>query len=233
MRSTVRPLRPAAVIVGTAFVVLWLAAAPVFSKEGMEARLDAPIAMGTPGGTEILVGVSVTVFDQTGAIHPVEGTPVYLRLIGRDGSSTRAAGAADPAPGHYTMRIAIPEGGARDIEIGIHGTSDLAIMVMNEPFVFGGITASTAQVAPPRAPALTPLPRMSSPVVVAAPVAEAAAPGAEGAGAPSPAAQPTGLVALVVAGLLAAGIAIVAVRRRTVSGTPPPPPAKTHRAPGA
>ena len=34
--------------------------APVARQGGLEARLDAPIAMDTPGGTEILVGITVT-----------------------------------------------------------------------------------------------------------------------------------------------------------------------------
>ena len=129
----------------------------------MTATLDAPIPMGTPGGTELLVGVTVTVPDETGAEHPVEGTPVYLALVGRDGATTRAMGAADRTPGHYTMRIVVPEGGARGIEVGIHGTSDLAIMVAGETLVFGDVTATTAQVAPPLAPALTPFPRAANP----------------------------------------------------------------------
>lgn len=210
MRTSPRPprRRSMAAIVASAALLL-LAAAPAFAKEGMEARLDAPIAMGTPGGTEILVGMTVTVFDENGVLHPVEGTPVYLKLIGRDGATTRAAGAGDRTPGHYMMRIAIPEGGARDLEIGIHGTSDLAIMVLDDTFVFGDITPATAQLAPPLAPALTPFPRASTPVVAGA-----------------PAVQPVTRGASVVPMLLAGGLVIatllvitgllVAIRHRRV-----------------
>ena len=53
---------------------------------------------------------------------------MYLRLFGRDGATTRAAAAAERRRGHYTLRIAIPAGGARELEIGIHGTSDLPVM---------------------------------------------------------------------------------------------------------
>lgn len=194
--------------------VLLLAAVPAVAKEGLTARLDAPIAMGTPPGTEILVGMTVTVPGEVGD-HPVEGTPMYLKLIGRDGAVTRAAGAADRTPGHYTMRIAIPDGGVRDIEIGIHGSSDLPIMLVNDPFTFGGVTAATAQLAPPVPPMLTPLPR----TVETAPLPAPASPAAPGAAATAP-----GIPVLVasvgllgVALIAAAGVLLVR-RRRAVAG---------------
>ncbi len=124
MRPTTTPPITRSIAIAAALLAVALLAAPVAAKEFVEARLDAPIPMGTPGGTEILVGIQVSVSEPDG-IHPVEGTPMYLRLFGRDGSTTRAAAAADKTPGHYTFRIAIPAGGARDLEIGIHGTSDL------------------------------------------------------------------------------------------------------------
>ena len=170
MRPTTTPLISRSIAVAAACSPLL--AAPVAAKEFLEARLDAPIAMGTPGGTEILVGIQVSVSEPDG-IHPVEGTPMYLRLFGRDGATTRAAAAADRTPGHYTFRIAIPAGGARDLEIGIHGTSDLPVMLGgDDPFTFGGITARTAQLAPPLAPAPTPVARAVAPV---APVADTCA----------------------------------------------------------
>ena len=168
MRPTTTPFISRSIAIAAALLAVALLAAPVAAKEFVEARLDAPIPMGLPGGTEIVVGIQVSVSEPDG-IHPVEGTPMYLRLFGRDGSTTRAAAAADKTPGHYTFRIAIPAGGARDLEIGIHGTSDLPVMLGgDDPFTFGGITARTAQLAPPLAPAPTPVVRAVAPV---APVA--------------------------------------------------------------
>jgi hypothetical protein len=139
MRRTLVPL--------LAIALLALLATPIAAKEWHEARFDAPIAMGTPGGTEILVGITVT--SMSGAdLVPVEGTPIYLQLTGRFGDTTRAAAATDRIPGHYTVRIAIPAGGARGAEVGIQGTVDMPMMLMNEPFVFGPISARTAQLAP-------------------------------------------------------------------------------------
>ena len=203
MRPTTTPLISRSIAVAAALLAVALLAAPVAAKEFVEARLDAPIAMGTPGGTEILVGIQVSVSEPDG-IHPVEGTPMYLRLFGRDGATTRAAAAADRTPGHYTFRIAIPAGGARDLEIGIHGTSDLPVMLGgDDPFTFGGITARTAQLAPPLAPAPTPVARAAAPVAGA--VAPATQPAAETA-------TPGVILAIAVLTALAAGLAAAAVR---------------------
>ena len=55
----------------------------------------------------------------------VEGSPMYVRLIGRDGAIHRGRGPRGPAPGHYTVRIAVPAGGVKAVEIGIHGSRAL------------------------------------------------------------------------------------------------------------
>ena len=202
MRPTTTPLIARSIAVAAALLAVALLAAPVAAKEFVEARLDAPIAMGTPGGTEILVGIQVSVSEPDG-MHPVEGTPIYLKLIGRDGATTRAAGAADRTPGHYTFRIAIPAGGARDLEIGIHGTSDLPVMLTgDDPFTFGGITARTAQLAPPLAPAPTPVAR------AVAPIAPVAAPATQ----PAPEPVLPGVPAAAVLAAVAAVLAVAAAR---------------------
>ena len=116
MRPTTTPPIARSIAVGAALLAVALLAAPVAAKEFVEARLDAPIPMGLPGGTEILVGITVTEAAPDGPLA-VEGMPVFLRLLGRDGATTRAAASADRTPGHYTFRIAIPAGGARGLEI--------------------------------------------------------------------------------------------------------------------
>jgi hypothetical protein len=179
MRPFTRPVVLALLVVPALLAVL---AAPAAAKEWLQATLDAPIAMDTPPGTEILVGVTVMVPGDDGAMHPVEGSPIRLILTGRDGSTTHAAGAADGTPGHYLMRITIPAGGVRAAQVAMHGTSDLPLTLTADPLTFGGVTARTAQVAPPLAPPMTPLPRASAgaaapaaPVEVAAPVERSSA----------------------------------------------------------
>ena len=203
MRRSIAPL--------LALTLLTLLVAPVAAKQWLEARLDAPIAMDTPGGTEILVGIMVTTQAPEG-LNPVVGSPIYLKLTGRDGDTTRAAAAGDRTPGHYTVRIAIPAGGAREAEIGIHGTSDLPVMIMNDPFTFGSITARTSQVAPPLATPNVVRPAASVAAPAAAPVATPA---------PAPAVPTAGVLAvLAIVGIAALGVALIARRRHVAGPTP-------------
>ena len=203
MRRSLAPL--------LALTLLVLLAEPVAAKEDLQAVLDAPIAMDTPGGTEILVGITVTVPTDDGRV-PVVGSPIYLKLTGRDGDTTRAAAAADRTEGHYTVRIAIPAGGARVAEIGIHGNVDMPMTIVNDPFTFGPITAGTSQLASPLA---TPnLVRPASSVAAPAP-----APVAMPAPAPAvPTAGILGALAIVAAGAIL--VALIARRRHAAGPTP-------------
>jgi hypothetical protein len=208
MRRSVAPL--------LALALLTLLATPIAAKQWLEARLDAPIAMDTPGGTEILVGITVTAPTEEG-LPPVDESPIYLALTGRSGDTTRAAALPDRTPGHYTARIAIPAGGARKLEIGVHGTTDLPMMLMNDPFAFGPITARTAQLALP-ADTTTVAP---PPDVVAPDPAQV--PAMQPVPAPPPARPVNGagiLAALVV--IAAAAVAVVLVARRRHAATPTP-----------
>ncbi len=227
MRSTVPLHRLLARTAAGAGAVLLLAAitSPVAAKEDLVAQLDAPIAFGTPPGTEILVGVTVQ-FPADDGLHPVDGSPIHLLLTGRDASVTRAAGAADGRPGHYAMRVLIPAGGVRGAQVVMHGTSDLPLRLMQDPFTFGPVRAGTAQVAPPLAPPITPWPRASAAaagLVVAAgdPVSAAAVPAEPAVDAPAPAANPTtdlvAPLAVTVGIVVLASLAAAAAGRRSRS----------------
>jgi hypothetical protein len=218
----------------TALAVLLVFAAgaiPAVAKEGMLARLDAPIALGAEPGTELLVGITVTVPD-AGVDRPVEGSPIQLVLTGRDGSTTRAAGAVDGTPGHYVVRVTVPAGGVRRAEVVMHGTSDLPIVLAEDPFAFGPVTARTAQVAPPLAPAPTPFPRASTALVVPIEDAQAAdaqatlVPAAEPRADAESAGPSTILIAFAVALAVALGLGVlvtmIAARRPRGSAEPAP-----------
>ena len=169
--------------------------------------------MDTPGGTEILVGITVTAPSDDGRV-PVVGSPIYLKLTGRDGDTTRAAAAGERTEGHYTVRIAIPAGGAREAEVGIHGTSDLPMMIVSDPFTFGAITARTAQLAPPIATpnVVRPAASIAAPAPVAAPARHPPR--------RRPLRSPAILAALAIVALAALGVAFVA-RRRHAAGPAP------------
>jgi hypothetical protein len=222
-----RRRRPAALAALLAIGILVMpAAGTVAGKEGLEVRFDAPIGMDTPPGTIVVVGLRVSVLGDDGPM-PVEGTPIYLELVGRDGATSRAAAAGDRTPGRYTATIAIPEGGARAVEVGIHGTSDLPVTVMNEPLVFGPVTPRTAQVATPEQAskaglAPKPTPQVDPAAVPAGQARPAAAPGARRTGEATPTAGGPGQAALVttlvLAGLGVLGIALVTRRERAARG---------------
>jgi hypothetical protein len=227
MRPTTRRL--AAVLAATALVAV--AALPVLAKEFLQATLDAPIALATPPGTEIIVGVTVMAPGDDGSMIPVDGSPIQLILTGRGGSTTRAAGAADGKPGHYLMRIEIPAGGARGVEVVMHGTTDLPLVLMEEAFTFGGITPKTAQVAPPLTPPLTPFPRASgaaaAPAAPTTPTADEAATSPEAA--PESPGAAWGAGAVFAAGAALAAALLVLGRRSRAAGRVP----RAGRAPGA
>lgn len=217
MRHASHRPRSILAIAGALVLVTATFAAPVLAKEGLAAELDVPVAGGTPGGTTLLIGMTVTVLDE-GTRHLVDGTPIYVRLIGPDGAATRAL-AQQGAPGHYTARVEVPGSGVADIEVGINGSTDLPLAITGTAVVPGAIAAGTAQVAP-IVTRITPVSRASAaaPPVAARP---AVAPPAV-----VPAAQPAasawvapillgaGLVALA---LLIAG-SVVANRRSRSAG---------------
>lgn len=199
-------------------------AAPALAKEGMQATLDAPIGRDTPAGTVLSVGMTVTVLDGS-VLRAVEGSPIYLRLIGPDGTATRALGREDGGVrGHYTMQIAIPAGGVARVEIGIHGSDDLPIAIAGEPLVSGGISPSTAQAASPLAPAITPFPRAATVPGMAAVPVEAPLP--EG----TPSVASIGMLAVAAALVLGCLAAVGLTARRSRSRVRPAAP---PRAPGA
>lgn len=208
MRLTTRRLATVPALLAAAGLVLAASAVPVLAKEGFLATLDAPIGRDTPGGTTLLVGVTVT-FPDGNVTHMVEGSPVYVRLTGPDQTTTWELGKEGPTGGHYTVRIDVPASGVAAVEVGMHGTSDLPFEVVGTALVPGGISARTAQVAPALAPAITPFARASAPAGVP-PVVPAVAPAADPGAAPVPvpALVGVGLAAIAIVALVLAAVAI-------------------------
>ena len=180
-----RTIRAAAVL-AAATTLLLLAVVPAAAKEFLQARLEAPISFDSPPGAELQVALLVTVPDGD-ENHPVDGSPISLRLYGPDGDTTEARGITGSAPGRYVMRIEVPAGGARRLEVFMRGASDFPIFLTEDPFTFKPMGSGTAQLWPapvaaaPRAPvavatpASRPAPQpQPDPVATPAPPAEAA-----------------------------------------------------------
>jgi hypothetical protein len=226
MRTLVRR-RTALTIAAATFLLTAAIPAIAVAKEGFQARLDAPIGRDTPGGTTLLVGMTVT-FPDGSVTHPVQGAPIYLELVGRDGASIRAMGREDQTMGHYQFRIEVPPAGIASVEIGISGTAEVAILLQGTALVAGGISARTAQVAPALPAAPTPFARASAVApAVAPPVLAPAVPPVSDPAAALPAVLPAlALLAIGAIAGLVAGVALTLAanrRSRSLAGRPPEP----------
>ena len=207
---------PAVAALAAAVALLAIAVAPAAAKESLQARLEAPISFQSPPGSVLLVAVIVTVPDGPQQ-HPVDGSPIWLRLIGPNGDATEAPGRMGTGAGRYEMRITVPPGGPRRLDVFMKGSSDMPILLEGDPFTFRPIGAGTAQLAAPLAVS-TPAVRASAPATQPRPPAEPAA-----SATPSSDLQPWLAAVGAIAALVVLAIAGVAVAGR----------ARSHRRPGA
>lgn len=136
-------------------------AVPAMAKEGAEARLDTTLPRDAQPGSSIDVGWSVVSIDGEVA-SPISGSPVYIRLVGPDGTSaTEVMGKETPAgSGHYTAQIQVPDGGIGAVIVGMIGEacsdgggcqrSDMIFPLTDDPLVSGWApgTAPDAPAAP-------------------------------------------------------------------------------------
>ena len=202
MHTSIR--RPAAVPAVVAALAL--------AKEALDAQLVAPIARDTPGGTTLLLGVWLTMTDQTGT-HDIDGSPVYVRVTGRDGESSLAL-ATQTTSGHYAARITVPASGVKGVEVGMHGSTDVPFNLVGFTIVPGSITARTAQVAPPDPVAIAPLARASVPAPREVPAAVPAADPTTVAPVAAPVEAGPGPLVLGALVQVSAAIATLAILRR-------------------
>jgi hypothetical protein len=173
-------------------------ALPVLAKEGAEAKLDTALPRDAEPGSTVKVGWSVFSIDGD-TTHPIYGSPVYIRLVGPDGTSaTEVMGTEVPrGSGHYTASIQVPDGGIAEVIVGMVG----------ESCVQGGACQRSDMIFP-----LTDDPLVTGAAPVAAPPAEAPATGVASIGA-----QLLPLVGIGVAFAVVGGLgALLLGRRRAV-----------------
>jgi hypothetical protein len=102
--------------------VLLLAGA-AFAKEGAAVTLAAPIPRDAEPGSTISVTFSVAIVTATGS-SPVYGSPVFVRLIAADGTTTEGFGTERAqGSGTYTAEVVVPAGGIKSAEFGLRGSS--------------------------------------------------------------------------------------------------------------
>jgi hypothetical protein len=181
-----------------AAVAALLIVGPTLAKEGAEANLDTVLPRDAQPGSTIDVGWSVMQIENDQSV-PMSGSPVYIRLVGPDGTSaTEVMGTEVPSgSGHYTASIQVPTGGIAEVLVGMRGESCTAASCGRADLIF---------------------PLIDDPLVTgAAPLAPSAAAPSAGA---SIGAQLAPLVAIGVAIAVAGGLAALVVGRRRMAEAP-------------
>lgn len=191
------PSRPSAILLA-AVALLALTAGPALAKGGGVARLDAPVPVDTPPGTEVEIGWTVVAVDEAGDAHPIVGSPIYVRIVPAGGGApVEVHGTEQPSgSGRYVATVVVPEGGIGRVEIAMRGQA------------CDGSTCWQADYV---------LPIQEDPNVIQ----PAAGPGAHGSGAPSDQAPLAALVATVTGLAVLGALVALVLGRRAPSATRP------------
>jgi hypothetical protein len=117
--------RFAIVLAGGALLALFSGAGTALAKgqEGMAVALTQPIPRDAPPGTTLTVEFAATVATETRP-SPVIGSPVFVRLIAPDGTTSEGFGTElRGKPGVYQADVVVPAGGIKSAEFGLRGTA--------------------------------------------------------------------------------------------------------------
>jgi len=91
-------------------------AAPAAAKQGVRAKLDGPVHLGTAPGKTIRVAWRLV--DENG--RPFGASGIYLR-VSRCGHRPLRVPATERARGSYSARVKVPRGGIRKLLVGLTG----------------------------------------------------------------------------------------------------------------
>jgi hypothetical protein len=93
-----------------------ITAVPAGAKEGVRARLDAPVNVNMPAGKTLRVKWRLV--DEHG--RPFGASGIYLR-VSRCGRGPLEIAATRRSRGHYSARVRVPTGGVRKLMVGLRG----------------------------------------------------------------------------------------------------------------
>ena len=134
--------RSALALIGVAAGAL-VTVLPAVAKEDVKSSLTSPVALDAPAGTRITVAWKLFSVDENGQRWPFGANGAFVRLLGASGAALEGVapvGAHDT--GEYEATVLVPEGGIRDIELGLQGwvsdadgprRSDLIFPITNDP----------------------------------------------------------------------------------------------------
>jgi hypothetical protein len=138
-----------------ALLLLLAAAVPALAKEGLEARLDRPIALAGDPGSTVTVGFTIAAIGDDPDSWP--GQPVFLKVHPVGGAPIEST-ATDDGRGHYTATFTMPAHGIAAVEIGLRGESCENGVCSRSDFMFqvagpeGAGVYTPTTVAPPANP---------------------------------------------------------------------------------
>ena len=127
-----------------AAVLASITAVPAGAKDGVNATLTTRIPLDATAGTRVRVAWRLFSVDERGKERPFGAGGVFVRLLSGSGAEAKE-GLASVGPsetGEHEATVVVPEGGIRDIEIGLHGwtsgasgtrQSDLLFPITNDP----------------------------------------------------------------------------------------------------
>jgi hypothetical protein len=152
-------LRALALVLASMGATALIAGAPAIAKENVKATLLTAIPLDAPAGTELRVAWRLFYIDENGKRQPFGANGVFVRLL----SASRVASQEGVAPvgaydtGKYEADVVVPQGGIRDIELGLAGTvsdangtrrSDAIFPITNDPIPSPAPVTSSAQERP-------------------------------------------------------------------------------------
>ena len=157
MRAPTAVIRTVGAVAVAALLALLLPLV-AFAKEGGLVTLAAPIPRDAEPGSSLTVTFTVTIPDESGHMVPFAGSPMVLKLVGPDGTTTEAMGAERGTPGTYTATIRVPSSGISTAVFGIRGTGVAAngtTSIEDLAFDVNGLLFTTAGHPAPGADAST------------------------------------------------------------------------------
>lgn len=150
--------RLALVLAGVGAAAL-VGALPASAKEDVKATLITDIPLDAPAGTELKVAWTLFYVDKNGERQPFGANGVFVRLLSASGAALEEGVAPTGAydTGEYEAAVVVPEGGFRDIELGLMGwvsdangarRSDVIFPIANDPVRTPGPVNSAAPGGP-------------------------------------------------------------------------------------
>jgi hypothetical protein len=145
-----------------AAVLASAAALPASAKDGVQATLKTSIPLDAAAGTRVRVAWKLFSVEGRGKERPFGAGGVFVRLLSASGADAEE-GLASVAPlktGEYEATVVVPEGGIRDVLIGLHGwtsgangthQADRLFTITNDPVPRAAAPALPSPGAPRRA----------------------------------------------------------------------------------